>query len=110
MSSWSPATANCAGDVLVCGAMALLISVPARNDREAETISWLAIPVGLAAWLVPQDREAGRRSTALCRRLRRYMKVLTLVASAGALLPPSCARDGSSSSGYQCSCCWRAPA
>jgi NADH:ubiquinone oxidoreductase subunit 2 (subunit N) len=40
--------------VLVCGAMALLMLGVFRpeNDREAETIGWLAILViGLATWL-----------------------------------------------------------
>jgi NADH-quinone oxidoreductase subunit N len=78
--------------VLVCGAMALLMLGVFRpeNDREAETIGWLAIVVlGLAAWLV-LDQPAGRHTLFdggfVLDGFGRYMKVLTLVASAGALL------------------------
>ena len=50
--------------VLVVGAMALLMLGVFRpeNDREAETIGWLAILViGLAAWLV-FEQPGGRQS------------------------------------------------
>ena len=75
--------------VLVVGAMALLMLGVFRpeNDREAETIGWLAIVVlALAAWLVLEQPAGGRRcSTAASwsTASRRFMKVLTLVASAG---------------------------
>jgi NADH-quinone oxidoreductase subunit N len=64
--------------------------VPAENDREAETIGWLAIVViGLAAWLVleqPGGRQTLFDGAFVLDGFGRYMKVLTLVASAGALL------------------------
>ena len=78
--------------VLVCGAMALLMLGVFRpeNDREAETIGWLAILViGLAAWLVleqPGGRQTLFDGGFVLDGFGRYMKVLTLVASAGALL------------------------
>ena len=53
--------------VLVCGAMALLMLGVFRpeNDREAETIGWLAIVVlGLAAWLV-FEQPVGRQTLRL---------------------------------------------
>ena len=78
--------------VLVVGAMALLMLGVFRpeNDREAETIGWLAILVlGLAAWLV-LEQPVGRQSLFdggfVIDGFGRFMKVLTLVASAGALL------------------------
>src|SRR5882724_8889483 len=78
--------------VLVVGAMALLMLGVFRpeNDREAESIGWLAILVlGLAAWLV-LEQPAGRQTLFdggfVIDGFGRFMKVLTLVASAGALL------------------------
>src|SRR6202521_1287557 len=78
--------------VLVCGAMALLMLGVFRpeNDREAEPSGWLVILVmGWAAGLV-LDQPAGRQTLFdggfVLDGFGRYMKVLTLVASAGALL------------------------
>ena len=78
--------------VLVCGAMALLMMGVTRpeSDREAETIGWLAIGVlGLAAWLV-LNQPAGKQTLFdggfVVDGFARFMKVLTFVASAGALL------------------------
>jgi len=77
--------------VLVAGAMALLMLGVFRpeNDREAESIGWLAIAVlGLAAWLVismPSDRQALFEGGFLVDGFARFMKALTLAASAGAL-------------------------
>jgi NADH-quinone oxidoreductase subunit N len=78
--------------VLVCGAMALLMLGVFRpeNGRETEAIGWLAILViGLAAWLV-LEQPAGRQTLFeggfVVDSFGRFMKVLTLVASAGALL------------------------
>ena len=57
--------------VLVVGAMALLMLGVFRpeNDREAETIGWLAILV-LGAGGVARPRAAGRPADAVRRRLR----------------------------------------
>jgi NADH-quinone oxidoreductase subunit N len=78
--------------VLVVGAVALLMLGVFRpeNDREAETIGWLAILIlGAAVWLV-LDQPAGRQTLFeggfVVDGFGRFMKVLTLVASAGALL------------------------
>ena len=78
--------------VLVVGAMALLMLGVFRpeNDREAEGIGWLAILVmGLAVWLVleqPPGRQTLFDGGFVIDGFGRFMKVLTLVASAGALL------------------------
>jgi NADH-quinone oxidoreductase subunit N len=78
--------------VLVCGAMALLMLGVFRpeSDREAETIGWLAIgALGLAAWLVlnqPAGKQALFDGGFVVDGFARFMKVLTFVASAGALL------------------------
>src|SRR5688500_14078417 len=78
--------------VLVVGAMALLMLGVFRpeNGREADIIGWLAIVVlGVAGWLV-LDQPAGRQTlfegSFIVDGFGRFMKVLTLVASAGALL------------------------
>src|ERR1700681_4742717 len=78
--------------VLVVGAMALLMLGVFRpeNDREAESIGWLAILVlGAAAWIIleqPAGRQAMFDGGFVIDGFARYMKALTLVASAGALL------------------------
>ena len=78
--------------VLVVGAMVLLMLGVFRpeSDREADTIGWLAIGVlCLAAWLVLQqapERQTLFEGGFLVDGFARFMKVLTLVASAGALL------------------------
>jgi NADH-quinone oxidoreductase subunit N len=78
--------------VLVCAAMVLLMLGVLRpeNDREAETIGWLAIgALGLAAWLV-LNQPAGRHTlfdgAFVVDGFARFMKALTLIASAGALV------------------------
>ena len=105
--------------VLVVGAMALLMLGVFRpeNDREAETIGWLAILVlGLAAWLV-LEQPAGRQTLFdggfVLDGFGRYMKVLTLVASAvrAAALLRLHARDRIAEVRVsRCWCCWRPPA
>jgi NADH-quinone oxidoreductase subunit N len=78
--------------VLVVGAMVLLMLGVFRpeNDREAEIIGWLAIGVlGLAAWFVfaqASDRQTLFEGGFLVDGFGRFMKGLTLAASAGALL------------------------
>ncbi len=78
--------------VLVCSAMALLMLGVFRpqSDREAETIGWLAIgALGLAVWLIlnqPARKEALFEGAFVVDGFARFMKVLTFVASAGALL------------------------
>ncbi len=78
--------------VLVVGAMALLMLGVFRpeNGREAETIGWLAIAVIiLAGWLVidqPEGRHTLFDGGFVIDGFGRFMKVLTLAASAGALL------------------------
>jgi len=78
--------------VLVVGAMVLLMLGVFRpeSDREADTIGWLAIGVlCLAAWLVLQqapERQTLFEGGFLVDGFARFMKVLTLAASAGALL------------------------
>jgi NADH-quinone oxidoreductase subunit N len=61
-----------------------------ENDREAETIGWLAIgALGLAAWLVLQQPAGTQRlfeGAFIVDGFARFMKVLTLVAAAVALL------------------------
>ena len=78
--------------VLVVGAMALLMLGVFRpeTDREAETIGWLAVIVlALAAWLA-LDQPAGRvvlfDGAFVIDGFARYLKVLTLVASAATLI------------------------
>jgi NADH-quinone oxidoreductase subunit N len=77
--------------VLVVGAMALLMLGVFRpeSDREAETIGWLAIGVlGLAAWLVlnqPAGKQALFDGAFVVDGFARFMKLLTFVATAGAL-------------------------
>jgi NADH-quinone oxidoreductase subunit N len=77
--------------VLVVGAMALLMLGVFRpeSDREAETIGWLAISVlGLAAWLVlnqPAGKQALFDGAFVVDGFARFMKLLTFVATAGAL-------------------------
>jgi len=78
--------------VLVCGAMALLMIGVTRpeSDREAELIGWIAIGVlGLAVWLV-LNQPAGRQTLFdggyVVDGFARFMKVLTFVATAAALL------------------------
>jgi NADH-quinone oxidoreductase subunit N len=78
--------------VLIVGAMGLLMLGVFRpeSDREAEGIGWLAIGVlGLAAWLVLQQPEGARAlfdGAFVVDGFARFMKVLTLVAAAVALL------------------------
>ena len=78
--------------VLVVGAMALLMLGVFRPEtsREAETIGWLAIVVLLlAAWLVfdqPPGRQTLFEGSFVLDGFGRFMKVLTLAASAVALL------------------------
>ena len=78
--------------VLVVGAMALLMLGVFRpeSDREAEIIGWLAMGVlGLAAWLVlaqTSDRQTLFEGGFVVDGFGRFMKGLTLAASAGALL------------------------
>ncbi|HET6927977.1 MAG TPA: NADH-quinone oxidoreductase subunit NuoN [Hyphomicrobiaceae bacterium] len=78
--------------VLVVGAMVLLMLGVFRpeSDREAEFIGWLAMGVlGLAAWFVfaqTSDRQTLFEGGFLVDGFGRFMKVLTLAASAGALL------------------------
>jgi NADH-quinone oxidoreductase subunit N len=77
--------------VLVVGAMALLMLGVFRpeSDREAETIGWLAIGIlGLAAWLVlnqPAGKQALFDGSFVVDGFARFMKLLTFVATAGAL-------------------------
>jgi NADH-quinone oxidoreductase subunit N len=77
--------------VLVVGAMALLMLGVFRpeSDREAETVGWLAIGVlGLAAWLVlnqPAGKQALFDGAFVVDGFARFMKLLTFVATAGAL-------------------------
>jgi NADH-quinone oxidoreductase subunit N len=77
--------------VLVVGALALLMLGVFRpeSDREAETIGWLAIGVlGLAAWLVlnqPAGKQALFDGAFVVDGFARFMKLLTFVATAGAL-------------------------
>jgi NADH-quinone oxidoreductase subunit N len=78
--------------VLVVGAMVLLMLGVFRpeSDREAEFIGWLAMGVlGLAAWFVlaqTSDRQTLFEGGFLVDGFGRFMKGLTLAASAGALL------------------------
>ncbi len=78
--------------VLIVGAMALLMLGVFRpeSDREAEAIGWLAIGLlGLAAWFVLQQPEGAPalfEGAFVVDGFARFMKVLTLVASAAALL------------------------
>ena len=78
--------------VLVVGAMVLLMLGVFRpeSDREAEIIGWLAMGVlGLAAWLVlaqTSDRQTLFEGGFVVDGFGRFMKGLTLAASAGALL------------------------
>lgn len=78
--------------VLVIGAMALLMLGVFRpeGDREAEVIGWLAIGVlGLASWLVLQQPEGTQRlfgGAFVIDAFGRFMKVLTFMAAAVALL------------------------
>jgi NADH-quinone oxidoreductase subunit N len=78
--------------VLVVGALALLMLGVFRpeSDREAEIIGWLAMGVlGLAAWLVlaqSSDRQTLFEGAFVVDGFGRFMKGLTLAASAGALL------------------------
>src|SRR5262245_44025216 len=78
--------------VLVLGAMVLLMLGVFRpeGDREAETIGWLAMGVlAVAAWLLlaqAPGRQTLFEGGFLVDGFGRFMKALTLVASAGALL------------------------
>ncbi|KAB2911912.1 MAG: NADH-quinone oxidoreductase subunit NuoN [Hyphomicrobiaceae bacterium] len=78
--------------VLVVGAMVLLMLGVFRpeTDREAEAIGWLGIIVlGLAAWLVIQQPGGTQElfdGGFLVDGFARFMKVLTLIASAASLL------------------------
>ena len=78
--------------VLVLGAMVLLMLGVFRpeGDREAETIGWLAVGVlAVAAWLLlaqAPGRQTLFEGGFLVDGFGRFMKALTLVASAGALL------------------------
>jgi NADH-quinone oxidoreductase subunit N len=78
--------------VLVLGAMALLMLGVFRpeRDREAEAIGWVAILIlGLAAWLVirqPSGTQQLFDGAFVVDGFARFMKVLTLVASAAALI------------------------
>jgi NADH-quinone oxidoreductase subunit N len=77
---------------LVCGAMALLMLgvFQGEGEREAERVAWLAIVViGVALWLLlsqPQGRQLLFDGGFIVDDFARFMKVLTLVGSAGALL------------------------
>jgi NADH-quinone oxidoreductase subunit N len=78
--------------VLVLGAMALLMLGVFRPERdaEAEVIGWLAIIViGLAAWLLVQQPAGAQQlfdGAFVVDAFGRFMKLLTFVAAAGALL------------------------
>src|SRR5262245_24691227 len=78
--------------VLVCGAMVLLMLGVFRpeNERTAEAIGWLAIFVLAAAAWITLGQPAGKQSlfdgAFVVDGFARFMKVLTFVASAGALL------------------------
>ena len=78
--------------LLVVGAMALLMLGVFRpeSDREAVAIGWLAIAaLGVAAWLVvrqPTETQLLFEGAFVVDGFARFMKVLTLVASAAALL------------------------
>jgi NADH-quinone oxidoreductase subunit N len=78
--------------VLVVGAMALLMLGVFRpeTDNHAEAVGWLAVAVlGVAAWLVldqPPARQALFDGGFVVDGFARFMKVLTLAASAGALV------------------------
>jgi NADH-quinone oxidoreductase subunit N len=78
--------------VLVCGGMALLMLGVFRpeNEVEAAAISWLAIGVlGVAAGLVaiqPSGSQSLFEGGFIVDGFARFMKLLTLIASAGALL------------------------
>ena len=77
---------------LVCGAMALLMLGVFRpeNDREAETIGWLAMVVlGLAAWFALNQPEGPHTlfdGAFVVDGFSRFLKLLTLGASTVALL------------------------
>ena len=77
---------------VVGGAMALLMYGVFRpeNDREAETVGWLAILVlFVAGWLVWRQPVATERlfeGAFIVDGFARFMKILTLLASAGALV------------------------
>src|SRR5262245_46953304 len=78
--------------VLVLGAMALLMLGVFRPERdsEAEAIGWVAILIlALAAWLVIQQPVGTRQlfdGAFVVDGFARFMKVLTLVSSAAALV------------------------
>src|SRR5215510_10743039 len=78
--------------VLALGAMALLMIGAFRPERdaEAEAIGWMAIVIlGMAAWLVLSQPEGVHLlfdGAFVVDGFARFMKVLTLVASAAALL------------------------
>src|SRR5262245_57666677 len=78
--------------VLVVGAMALLMLGVFRpeGDREAEAIGWLAIGVIIVAiWLLLNQTDAKKTlfdGAFIIDGFARYLKILTLVASAGALV------------------------
>jgi len=78
--------------VLVCAGMGLLLLGVFRreDDREAETVGWIAIgALALAAWLAasqPSERQALFEGGFVVDGFARFMKVLTFAASAGALL------------------------
>ena len=78
--------------VLILGAMGLLMLGVFRPERdaEAEAIGWLAIIViGLAAWLLVQQPAGAHRlfeGAFVVDDFGRFMKLLTFIAAAGALL------------------------
>jgi NADH-quinone oxidoreductase subunit N len=78
--------------VLALGALALLMLGVFRpeRDREAEAIGWIAIVVlGMAAWLILSQPEGTHRlfdGAFVVDGFARFMKLLTLVASAAALI------------------------
>jgi len=78
--------------VLVVGAMALLMLGVFRpeTEREAEVIGWLAVIVlALAAWLVvqqPSEKAALFNGAFVVDGFGRFLKVLTLISSAAALI------------------------
>ena len=77
---------------IAAGAMALLMYGVFRpeNDREAETVGWLAILVlFVAGWLIWRQPAAVERmfeGAFIVDGFARFMKILTLIASAGALV------------------------
>ena len=104
--------------VLVFGAMALLMLgvVRPETEREAERICWLALAVvGVALWRLLAQLPGSQLlfdGGFVVDDFARFMKILTLVGSAGALfLSFDYMRETRSLKfEYPCWCCWPAPA